>query len=304
MTPPSTPPRYLLSRLFLTTKEQRLRAGWRLAFQFLWMAALLGVFGLPLEALTRLLPGFHPQATLLGSTVIAFLAITISVYLARRYLDRRSFKSLGLHSNAQGWRDLFFGIGLSGLLIGFVYLVEWAAGWLRFDGFAWQTQTSGWVLGGFLGSATVFILVGWYEELYFRGYLLHNLSDGLNLAWGVSLSAAIFAIAHAANPNLSWEALMGLFASGLFLAFGYLRTRQLWLPIGLHIGWNFFEGSVFGFPVSGIGYFRLIEQTDLGPQLATGGEFGPEAGLIILPALLLGAVLIYIFSRNRQYLTA
>jgi len=124
------------------------------------------------------------------------------------------------------------------------------------------------------------------------------------LAWGVSLSAAIFAIAHAANPNLSWEALMGLFASGLFLAFGYLRTRQLWLPIGLHIGWNFFEGSVFGFPVSGIGYFRLIEQTDLGPQLATGGEFGPEAGLIILPALLLGAVLIYIFSRNRQYLTA
>jgi membrane protease YdiL (CAAX protease family) len=107
---------------------------------------------------------------------------------------------------------------------------------------------------------------------------------------------------HAANPSLSWEHWRG--CRGLFLAFGYLRTHQLWLPIGLHIGWNFFEGTVFGFPVSGLGYFRLIEQTSLGPEIATGGAFGPEAGLVILPVTLLGAVLIYVFTRNRQPLAA
>lgn len=281
-----------------------MRAAWRLALQFVWMAALLGVFGLPLGLLARFKPDFSPQATLFVSTIIAFLAITVSVFIARRYLDLRSFASLGLGWGMQSRRDLFFGIGLSGLLMGFVYLIEWAAGWLRFDGFGWQTQSWGWVLGGLLGSALVFIMVGWYEELYFRGYLLQNLSDGLNLAWGVSLSAAIFATAHAANPNLSWEALAGLFASGLFLAYGYLRTRQLWLPVGLHIGWNFFEGSIFGFPVSGIGYSRLIEQTNLGPDVATGGAFGPEAGLVILPAILLGIALITTYTRNRQHLTA
>lgn len=300
-TPPSTPPRSFTNRLFLTLEEQRLRAGWRLAIQFIWMVALLGIFSLPLELLSRRL-GLSPPVILLGSSVIAFLAITISVVLARRTLDRRSFTSLGLKWTGLGRRDLLVGIGLSGLIMGIVYLIEWAAGWLRFEGFAWQIHSWGWVLGGLLGSAMVFILVGWYEELYFRGYLLQNLGDGLNLAWGVSLSSATFALGHALNPNLTWEALLGLFISGLFLAFGYLRTRQLWLPIGLHIGWNFFEGSVFGFPVSGVAYFRLIEHTSIGPRLATGGEFGPEAGLIILPAMLIGAVLIFAYTRHRQHL--
>jgi membrane protease YdiL (CAAX protease family) len=304
MTPTSTHRRPLINRLFLSPEERRLRAGWRLALQFLWMAALLGIFGLPLEWLRRRLPGFAPQATLFMAAVIAFLAITVSVYLARRTLDRHSFASLGLTWDIHSRRDLLFGIGLSGLLMGFVFLLEWTAGWLRFEGFAWQTQSLDWVLTGFLGSALVFIMVGWYEELYFRGYLLQNLSDGLNLAWGVSLSAAIFALGHALNPNLTWEALAGLFASGLFLAYGYLRSQRLWLPIGLHIGWNFFEGSVFGFQVSGLRYFRLIEHTSLGPHLATGGAFGPEAGLIIIPALILGVVLITIYTRNRQHLTA
>jgi membrane protease YdiL (CAAX protease family) len=304
MTESSMPPRPLLNRLFLTPEERRLRAGWRLTLQFIWMAALLGIFGLPLELLTRLRPGRLLQATLFIASIIAFLAITVSVYLARRTLDHRSFASLGLQRDARGWRDLFFGFGLSGLLMGLVFLVEWTAGWLRFDGFAWQTQSWSWVLEGFLGSAIVFILVGWYEELYFRGYLLQNLSDGLNLALGVSLSAAIFALSHSANPNLTWEALVGLFASGLFLAYGYLRTHQLWLPIGLHIGWNFFEGTIFGFQVSGLGYFRLIEQTSRGPSLTTGGAFGPEAGLIMLPAILLGAALIYLYTRNQKLTTA
>lgn len=263
------------------------------------MAALVGLFGLPLELISRFLPDFSPLVTMLAAAIIACLAITISVYFARRTLDHRSFASLGLNWNATGRRDLLVGIGLSGLLLGLVFLVEWAAGWLRFDGFAWQTQSWSRVLFGLLGSLIVFSLVGWYEELYFRGYLLQNLSDGLNLAWGVSLSAAAFALGHSANPNLTWEALFGLFASGLFLAFGYLRTHQLWLPIGLHIGWNFFEGSIFGFPVSGLVYFRLIEQTSLGPPLATGGAFGPEAGLVMLLATLLGAMLIFVFTRNR-----
>jgi membrane protease YdiL (CAAX protease family) len=107
-------------------------------------------------------------------------------------------------------------------------------------------------------------------------------------------------LAHSFNPNLSWQAFLGLFLSGLFLAYGYLRTRQLWLPIGLHLGWNFFEGNVFGFPVSGQYFYQLIRQTVSGPDIITGGAFGPEGGLILLPALLLGTVGIFWYTRNRN----
>jgi membrane protease YdiL (CAAX protease family) len=89
---------------------------------------------------------------------------------------------------------------------------------------------------------------------------------------------------------------VGIFLAGLFLAFGYIRTQQLWLSIGLHIGWNFSEGVIFGFPVSGLDGFHLPSITTIGPDLWTGGSFGPEAGLIILPALILGTFLIYFYS--------
>ena len=89
----------------------------------------------------------------------------------------------------------------------------------------------------------------------------------------------------------------GIFFAGVFLAYGYIRTRQLWLPIGLHLGWNFFEGVGFGFPVAGLAdIYKLIRIQVHGPEIWTGGALGPEAGLIVLPALLLGGFLIYLYT--------
>ena len=125
-----------------------------------------------------------------------------------------------------------------------------------------------------------------------RGYHLQTLASGTNLFWGVLISSAIFSAFHLVNPYATLASAVGIFLAGLFLALGYLRTGQLWLSIGLHLGWNFFEGIVFGFPVSGIAMLPIIRISISGPMLWSGGAFGPEAGLIILPALLIGALLI------------
>ena len=143
----------------------------------------------------------------------------------------------------------------------------------------------------------VFTLVGWNEELLSRGYHLQTLASGLNLFWGVLISSAVFGVLHLGNPNATWISAAGIFFAGLFLATGYLTTRQLWLSIGLHIGWNFFEGVVFGFPVSGLDIYRLMHITVDGPELWTGGAFGPEAGLVVLPGLVLGVVLILVYGK-------
>lgn len=113
------------------------------------------------------------------------------------------------------------------------------------------------------------------------------------------ISSAIFGLLHLGNPNATWASAAGIFFAGLFLALGFVRTGQLWLSIGLHIGWNFFEGIVFGFPVSGFATFPLIRYSISGPTLWSGGAFGPEAGLIVLPALFLGALLIGLYTRLR-----
>jgi len=146
-----------------------------------------------------------------------------------------------------------------------------------------------------------FVLVGWQEELLSRGYWLQNLEAGLRLPGALVVSSILFALGHLLNPNVSVMAILGLTMAGLFLAYGYLTTRQLWLPIGLHIGWNFFEGPVFGFPVSGLtGFFSLLGVQRSGPELVTGGTFGPEAGLLQIPALLLVVWIIHRYTRQRH----
>ena len=293
-----SPPSFF-ARLFYSPNERRLRTLWRILGQ----TVLFFVFGLIFALALGWLLFFNLSAelNLLVQQVIAFFAITVSVYLARRVLDKRSFASLGLAWNSLAGRDLLVGFTLPAVMMGLVFLILWGAGWLRIDRFTWQVQPPPAVLASTALMLLTFVLVGWSEELLSRGYHLQNIADGLNLFWGVALSSLFFAVLHFANPSFGSNSIpfLGLVAAGLFLAFGWLRTRQLWLPIGLHAGWNFFEGPVFGFQVSGLETFRLIQHTTAGPDWITGGRFGPEGGLILLPALALGAVMIYLYTRGR-----
>jgi hypothetical protein len=167
-------------------------------------------------------------------------------------------------------------------------------------GWLWDSRPALQAAGLVLGSLLVFALVGFYEELTFRGYYLLNIKDGMGLRWALVFSSIAFALAHTGNPSASWASFAGLVAAGLFLAYARVRTGQLWLPIGLHLGWNFFEGTVFGFPVSGLRPPGILVLSGQGPALITGGAFGPEAGLIVLPAMLVGAGLIWLYSSDRR----
>ena len=286
-------------RIFFSPRERRLRAGWRILLQLLLVGVLLAVLGLVLHPLLRQVK-LSEDIELLCTYTIWALVVTVSVFLTRRYLDRRTFVSLGLRWNRQAMLDLLFGFGLAGFLMALIYGIEWAAGWLKFEGFAWQQlPLSTVLLRSFLGLLSVGVVVSWLEELSDRGYLLQNLKDGLNLPWALFLSSTVFAARHLGNPNATWISTLGIFLAGFFLAYGWVRTRQLWISLGLHTGWNFFEGIVFGFPVSGLQSFRLIQQSDSGPEWITGGAFGPEAGSILILAMALGMILIHYWSRGR-----
>lgn len=222
------------------------------------------------------------------------------LWLSGRWADRRSLADFGLHLNRAWWLDLGFGLLLGGLLMALIFAVELAAGWVTIT----ETFKHGIVVGfvpAILLGLWQYVAVGIAEEVLSRGYLLRNLAEGLNLRaigpkWALGLayflSSALFGLFHFFNPNASWISTLLLVAAGLFLGLGYILTGELAIPIGLHISWNFFQGKVFGFPVSGHytgTTFIAIQQG--GPTAWTGGEFGPEAGLIGLAAIVLGCAL-------------
>lgn len=285
-------------RSIFYNNEPRLRAGWRLLVQTI----LLGIFTTCAFLPMVFLPRIAGSLELFSLQMVTLIGTTLSIYVARRFVDKRTFVSLGLEFNRQALLDLVVGVVITFFMMALIFAIAWLAGWVTFVSFAWEVESVSSVILELLITVLIFILVGWNEELLIRGYHLQTLESGLNILWGVLLSSVVFSILHLANPNTESAGAVatGLFAAGIFLAFGYLRTRQLWLPIGLHLGWNFFESVIFGFPVSGLDYFHLIGIHVNGPELWTGGPFGPEAGLILIPGLMLGFALVYAYTHGRR----
>ena len=293
------PKRKIWQSIFLTLEENRLRAGWRLMLHSVLIMVLIVIAGIVIFIPVGLLKiNFSSPLALLANQLTMLFAITTATFLARRFLDKRSIRSLGLTLGNQAGKDILAGISIAFFLMGLIFSIEIGIGWTKFEGFSWQADSTPIVVAKTILWMIVFLIVGWQEELLSRGYQLQTLQSGLGLFWAVVLSSSIFGAMHIFNPSANWISTLGIILAGLFLTLPFLLTHQLWLSIGLHIGWNFFEGVVFGFPVSGLETYHLLRHTVSGPELWTGGAFGPEAGLLLIPALLLGSWLVLLYSRS------
>lgn len=289
----------MFKMLFWNSQHGRLRAFWRLVFQFGLMLILF--------LLTSFLP-FGGTEKLLRQTVPLGVAMLGSIWLAGRFLDRRRFADFGFRFSRDWWIDFCFGLALGGGLLTAIFFVQLAAGWITVAG-SWQVNSSELTFGAAMAYTLIdCICVGICEELFSRGYQLKNLSEGLGGVLGskgaviisVLLSSAVFGLLHLLNDHASALSTFNIFVAGTLLAMGYILTGELAIPIGVHIAWNFVQGSVFGFPVSGFQRPTSILAVRLtGSPLVTGGDFGPEAGLVGLGACILGVVLTIAWVRMR-----
>lgn len=143
------------------------------------------------------------------------------------------------------------------------------------------------------------VLVAAGEELFFRGYLQHTLSQSLGPKAGLLVTALLFAAAHGLNPNSRPVGLLGLVLAGLWLGLVRQWSGALWPAMLVHYFWNLSEGPIFGFPVSGLRLPSLLHQVPLQHwSWLSGGAFGPEAGLSGGLAALLGIALMYALWRR------
>lgn len=237
------------------------------------------------------------STTTLGMTAAKALATICSVWIMRRWCDGPALLDLGLRPRPGWLADSVVGLALGPAMFGTMLLVLLAAGW--------ASITAGSITAVQLLTAFVtYVLVAFSEEVFARGWVLQVLERGRGRRWAVVGSAVVFSMLHAFNPGFTIMALVGLFLAGLLFAQAYLVTRQLWLPMALHLSWNFSEGPLFGFPVSGMPGAGLATVAPTGPELVTGGAFGPEAGLVVLVGMALAAAAIWALGRSRAAQTA
>ena len=285
---------------FFLNKDGHLRSGWRLAIfgvAFLICAQLTQIvlFVVLSAALHRdhnqLISGYWGIAAGHGS--ILFSALVVG-WACGALLEELPFRALGCVPH-RGWlKNFAIGsvLGTASLLLAAAFATVTRG--LRFSvdpAGAWPiTQT-------LLVSLLVFVFAAAAEEMLFRGYPLQTLTRA-RLAWlGVLLTSVPFAAVHLRNPNVvPGFTFINTALAGLWLAVAYLRTRSLWLPLGLHWSWNWVQASLLGLPVSGIERISpapLLKAMNFGPDWLTGGAYGIEGGAACTVALLISTVVIW-----------
>lgn len=241
--------------------------------------------------------GFAPQFLAywhVSRTIIFALegGVSIAGYLLYvRLLEKRSAVELSRFRIALLPLGTLVGLVWFGLLMAMLYAGD-------------HYQVNGLAFPNRFFSAIVFALgTAIWEEVTFRGLLFRVTEQTLGTWVGVAVSAVVFGTVHGLNPNASVAASIAIILeSGILLAAAYFATRTLWLPIGLHFGWNFAEDFIFGVRVSGhAARPAIVEGTLTGSSLWTGGVYGLESSIwAIGMAAVLSAVLITIAIRRRE----
>lgn len=227
----------------------------------------------------------------LTTTVLAILTALLT-YVLRVQMDRESWISLG-------WKWEGFEVDFAvGLLIAIAILGGGTCILLVLNAIEWTDVQ--WNGSAFFISLGLMLLVAFYEELAFRGYILNNLMESIHPLLALLISALIFALFHGTNPNASVLSILNVFLAGILLGINFIYTRNLWFGIGLHFIWNFLQGPILGYEVSGLSLPSVLVQNQTGSDTLTGGNFGFE-GSLINSILMLVAIFLLFLLYSRQF---
>ena len=251
----------------------------------LWKWALLLVGGtLVFLLLYALLPGLVKAMPVLWLQMPALVAVAVLLLVLYslwvRKVERQPVTDLPM--------DRVVPDTGRGFLMGLLY-ISLTVGILALCG-CYRVASVHFVALPFILNVFSFLVVAVGEELVFRGIIFRMIDRRFNLTAALVVSAALFGGTHIMNDGATlWSSVAIAIEAGLLLGAAYKVSGNLWLPIGIHWGWNFFQGNIFGFAVSGgDAGSSLIQPSVQGPVILTGGAFGAEASVI---AMVLGVLL-------------
>lgn len=234
------------------------------------------------------------SANLMYLQLVMFVSVLLSVVIVNK-IDRVSFSSLGfsIHKHVS---DLFYGFIVAVLFYIIGFGVSLLTGIIQIESIhlSWANL---------FYSFLFFILVSFSEEIMCRGFILGRLlGTRLNKFVSLIISSLVFAVMHLFNPNISFLPMLNLFIAGLMLGVVYIYTRNLWFPISLHLFWNWIQGPVLGYEVSGNNLYPSLFKLSLpNENIWNGGLFGFEGSIICTILMLLFVFLVIFYFENKVY---
>jgi len=298
--------------LFWNPAENRLRSGLRISIVLVLFIVIYKLYISLLNSLgvSLMYSSQTPLRTIFLASTVRIIPLVILVLLSSRFLEKRKTGIYGLSFTGKWLADFGFGFFLGAFLISLVFVISLITGSIQINAASMDQAMHNGLIIPLLVFLFFFACQAAFEEILLRSYFLKNLSEGLNfgpsgerravlLSW--ILISVVFGLSHLGNDDTGILGIINLILAGFTFGYAMIVTGSLAIPIGLHIAWNFFQASVYGFPVSGVKWpaanFSLLDIESAGNNILTGGEFGPEGGLLGILVNITGILLIALWIK-------
>lgn len=288
---------------FWRRRDGRVHAPWRIAVFLAVAAAVANPLVLLLDA-----TDIRILESSLVNPLVAF-GFILALWVVARGLEGRTLADYGLGLSGRWLTDAAAGAAIGIAVMSLMVMIQIVAGGLEVTGIGWTDLEVplGVAVAGQLGR---YLAGSLFEEAVTRGFLLCLVAEVVR-GWGFGatrsvlgawgFTSALFGVLHLFNPGATLLSAVNLTLIGGLLGLGMVLSGSLAIPIGLHAAWNITQNVLFGRPNSGKPAVATILVTeDWGPEVFTGGSFGPEASLLVLPAAIIGAALVAVWIRRRQ----
>ncbi|MBU3135512.1 CPBP family intramembrane metalloprotease [Clostridium gasigenes] len=298
-------------------KYSEVRSGWKISLTFIMMIALtiitsiiVGIVFMGIEMDKN--GGDINAATLaIQSNQMHFVIMAIfqnicvigTVFVVWKIFEKKKIKYMGITNiipkegfSQNGYKELGVGLALGAVTITIVAVVLLLIGSVKLVNPITSPRFSSNLIIGLLA----FIAVGFGEEIFGRGYCMSVLKQTRNKWVVLIVSSIIFSAMHLGNAEIGVLPLINIFLIGIAFGYMFMKSSNIWMPIGFHITWNYFQGYIWGFQVSGNVVDGMYQLKTVKDSILNGGAFGAEGGLMVTFVILLtiGFVAMYYKDKN------
>ena len=239
--------------------------------------------------LTEISSNIMNESVMIVFEYSGLVIVIILIWLFMKFIDKQPLIEIGFQTQGR-LKEINYGILFGLFIMAFAFVFLSVIGEIVFLNYSLDFNQ-------ILLSIALFIGVSFFEEIIFRGYMLKNLLESFNPFVALLISSLFFSLIHASNPNVTSLGLCNIFLAGIFLGVSYVFTKNLWFPIALHFSWNFFQ-AMFGFKVSGLDSYSIIEFMIPDNNMINGGEFGFESSILSIIVLFVGTIMIWNYFKK------
>ena len=229
--------------------------------------------------------------------LFSFVFILLLFIFWVKVIEKNSLSSLGFVK--RNWlKYLAWGILMSLVQMGVIALVYQLSGIGSFELNELSLEPILFILGLF----PFWLLQGGTEEVATRGWLLTRIAARTNLPFAIAISSSLFGILHMGNAGVTFLSVLNIILDGVLAGLLFIYTDSIWLVVAQHGTWNYVQGNLLGFQVSGTGADASIFSFTMGdgPDWLTGGAFGAEGSIITTLVLLVSLVIVYRLGERKE----